>query len=71
MARKETGPIGRMGTDSNGTITYPDTPKNNIDFSGMTNGVEHMRASVMGAKYQPTGAATNNMESLRGSKYSG
>lgn len=71
MAKKETGPIGKMGTDSNGTILYSESPKIDVSFSGMTNGVEHMRARIMSTKYRPAGSPTDNMESLRGSKYSG
>lgn len=68
MVKKETGPVGRMGTDSNGTVSYPGKANTSVDFSGMTNGVSHMREIIMRTKLNPEGGMNSNMESLRGSK---
>lgn len=70
MAKKETGPIGRMGTESNGTVSYASKPAITVDFSGMTNGVSHMREVIMRTKLNPISTMNSNMESLRGSKVS-
>lgn len=70
MARKLTGPLGKMSTESNGTIKYSDSWNNPIKLDGATNSLEPIRSAVMSTKYKPSLHETNRMESLRGSKVS-
>lgn len=62
---KETGPVGHLGVPANGSAPMPGSSSGNVKLEGMTNGVEHMRNTIMATRIGNSLAQNSNMESLK------